>query len=374
MKVVVVHNLRRGGAWRRLRSQLDFLGDLDICEVTLSTAEPITETPVVIPLSLRADGVSKWLRPPVRYADLIMLIGAYRRLSRAIDQQAPDVVWANPCRYLQAPFLTTRGAPVVYYCDEPRRADYESAAREAMNSKTMLPYEFMRRAERALDRRSVRQMSTVLTNSNFTVSRIRAAYGRESSVVSCGVPDDFRPTAVGGASHVLSVGTMIPSKGHDVAIDAVAESGLDLPLLIISPRDEVAEHKRLQVRAEAAGVRLLVQCGVSESALLSAYRDAFATLYLARAEPLGLASLEAQACGSPVIVSDEGGLPETLLEGESGWAVARDAASAAAALRKLSDENLRMQMSAAAAAHGATHRWSGSAANMRLVLEAAVER
>jgi glycosyltransferase involved in cell wall biosynthesis len=36
-------------------------------------------------------------------------------------------------------------------------------------------------------------------------------------------------------------------------------------------------------------------------------------------EPLGLVSLEAQACGTPAIVADDGGLPETVRHGKTGF-------------------------------------------------------
>jgi glycosyltransferase involved in cell wall biosynthesis len=36
-------------------------------------------------------------------------------------------------------------------------------------------------------------------------------------------------------------------------------------------------------------------------------------------EPFGRVSIEAQACGVPVLASRVGGIPETLQEGETGW-------------------------------------------------------
>jgi glycosyltransferase involved in cell wall biosynthesis len=38
-------------------------------------------------------------------------------------------------------------------------------------------------------------------------------------------------------------------------------------------------------------------------------------------EPLGFAQIEALALGVPVVVSDAGGLPETVVHGETGWIV-----------------------------------------------------
>ena len=108
-------------------------------------------------------------------------------------------------------------------------------------------------------------------------------------------------------------------------IEAVARSHVDRPVVLVAPRPEPSETHRLEALAARAGVRLDVRIGVDDVALRDLYRDALATVYVARREPLGLVALEAQAAGSPVIVADEGGLPETVADGRSGFVVPRDA-------------------------------------------------
>jgi glycosyltransferase involved in cell wall biosynthesis len=161
--------------------------------------------------------------------------------------------------------------------------------------------------------------------------------------------------------HLLSVGTLIASKGHDLVIEAAARSGLDLPVVLVAHRGAADEEARLRAIADRWGVRLEIRTAVSDDELVGLYRAAFATLYLACAEPLGLVSLEAQACGSPAIVADEGGLPETVTDGKTGLVVRRDAASASQALLVLSRAGRRDEM-ARAAASAPGHSWRASAA------------
>lgn len=69
-----------------------------------------------------------------------------------------------------------------------------------------------------------------------------------------------------------------------------------------------------------------------------------------RLESFGVAAVEAQSCGLPVIASDAGGLPEVVVDGESGIIVSRDDAEALARAmdRLYKDSELRAKMGQAA--------------------------
>lgn len=364
IRVGVVHNLPRGGARRRLEEQIRHL-DADVHEVCLATADPVTDDATVIPLRVRAPTVLRVARPPVRYSDLAELRRAWRRASEALTRRRVEVVYANPCHLLQgAPLaLLDLGIPSLYFCDEPRRVDYDEDGDRARNPRTRHLYGPLHRAERRLDRAALAKATRLATNSRYTARRIDEAYGREAAVVPMGVPSGFTPGPpdAGPRRHLLSVGTLVPEKGHDLAIEATARASHRWPLVVTAPRPNAEEQTRLEGLARASEVELHVQVGVSDDELRAAFRSARVTLYLAEAEPFGLVSLEAQACGCPVIVSRAGGLPETLIESRTGWAVPRDPEVVAGHIDRLSDERLREEMSAAAARHGAASSWKRSA-------------
>jgi len=79
------------------------------------------------------------------------------------------------------------------------------------------------------------------------------------------------------------------------------------------------------------------------------YRAADVYVHAARAENLPLAIIEALACGTPVVASDVGGVPELVTDGETGLLVPVGDAQrlASAIVRVLDDENLREAMCAA---------------------------
>ena len=369
MRIGVIHNLCRGGAHRRLAEHVSRF-QADTVEICLATAVPVRAGAEVIDFHPTAGGVARPLRPLLRYLDLAGLLVAWRKAVSSLRAAGVDVVYANPCRYLQAPpALLATWPPSLYFCDEPRRVDHESAASASRSRLTRPAYAPLYAAERRLDRLSVARATQTVTNSAFSAAGIDRAYGRQARVIPMGVPELCFTAVPRAPDHILSVGTLIPSKGHDLVIKAAALASRSRPVIVIAPRPDGDESARLHRIARDAGVRLEVRVATSDSELVKAYAAAHATVYMARDEPFGLASLEAQAAGSPVIVSAEGGLPETIDHGRSGWAVARSAAAVAAKLDELDDPARRDTISAHARIRGEGASWSRSAAAVEAILE-----
>jgi glycosyltransferase involved in cell wall biosynthesis len=374
MKIALVHNLTRGGALRTVREHLPWLGT-DVVEFCLSTASPATDAPQVTAYDVRAAQVSRHLRPPLRYADLATLTVAWMRVQRAVERFRPDVVLVHPCQFLQAPTMLRSDLPSLYFCHEPRRVDYEAAAIASRNDATRRLYGPLYAAERRLDRAAVERASALVTNSRFTAARIERAYGRLATVVPMGAGEIFRASAPReAADHLLTVGTLIPSKGHDLVLEATAATSRRRSVIVVAPRSAPDEERRLRGRAAQLGVHVDIRIGVSDEELCQLYAGAFATVFLSREEPLGLVSLEAQAAGCPIIVADDGGLPETIIDGATGVVVPRSAEAAARALDRLETAGVRETMGNAARVHGRTMSWQRSAEAVRQNLEALAGR
>jgi len=368
MRIAVLHNLLPGGAHRRLREQMERL-DGEVLEICLATAQPIRPDAHVIALSPAAPRLPAPLRPPFRYADLAALARAWRRAGARARELGAEVVFANPCRFLQAPAgLLSSSAPALYFCDEPRRVDHDPAAVRSRRGLTRPLYGPMYAIERRLDAAAARAAARIATNSAFTARELERAYGRPAEVIGLGVSDAFLAVEPRAPEHVLSVGTLIPRKGHDLAVAAVAAARSRWPLIVVAPRPGETEAGRLRALARDAGVELELRVGIPDAELASLYAGAQATLYLAEREPFGLASLEAQACGSPVIVAAEGGLPETLAPGQSRWAVERRAGAVAERLDALEAPAARAEAAIAGRAHARESTWERSATRVRALL------
>lgn len=378
MKVAVIHNVRRSGATRRLRGTFDFLQSqpgLDVREFSLAGA---ADHQAIAPLAPRP------LRPPLRYLDQRSLIRAWLQISEAANDWRPDVALAYACDELAAapPALRTLSAPSLYYGDESRGAHYGPAVRPKPTAAARVLYGPLWASRRRDDREAIAAASSLATNSGYTARAIAAVYGRSARVIPPGVAAVFAPNRSRDAQvnrfdqgwgWVLSVGSLIPSKGHDLAIETMAAARLALPLIVVAPRDDLAERSRLRALAAHERVSLDIRIGISDAELVQLYRSALATLYLARAEPPGSVSLESQACGTPVVVAAEGGLGDTVRPNVTGFAVPRRAAKAAEALRVIGEPGRRIAMGRAAAAAPVT-RFGDSGRLMLAALTELVER
>lgn len=125
------------------------------------------------------------------------------------------------------------------------------------------------------------------------------------------------------------VGQLAARKGQLELIRAIARSGLsNLQLLIVGA--PLFAHDREYARALEAETKL---AGLSERVHFLGSRDDISAIMKAldllvvnsSAEPFGLVVLEAMSCGTPVLATKAGGVPEIIKHGEDGWLVpARD--------------------------------------------------
>jgi len=141
---------------------------------------------------------------------------------------------------------------------------------------------------------------------------------------------------------VLSVGRLVPEKGFDVLLRAIAKAGDERFRLVIA--GDGPEASRLVDLAEELGVRMEMKGDLPEAALAAEYVAADVFALLSRHEPWGVVVNEAAASGLPLVLSDRVGAAYDLLrDGENGFPVpAGDVAAAAAALGRLAaDAGLR---------------------------------
>ena len=158
---------------------------------------------------------------------------------------------------------------------------------------------------------------------------------------------------------LLTARRLVPRMGLDVLIDAWREIAANDRLLLIVGDGHVRQE--LEERVARYGlqesVRFLGQ--VSEMELAACYRAADLSVVPSRSlEGFGLVALEALACGTPVVVTEVGGLPEAVAGLARDLVVpAGDVALLAARLRAAADGSQPLPSPSACRKHAEQFTW-----------------
>ena len=237
------------------------------------------------------------------------LLPFYPAAIESFDLSDFDLVVSSSSAWAHA-VIPGEGAVHVSYCHNPFR--YAWNDRDVTLSRRD---PVTRSALRALFRRwrqwdwiAAQRVNRYVTNSKTTQQRIRAYFGRESTVVHPPVDTwRFRPGPVG--DHYLLLSELMPHKRIDIAVEAFNRLGL--PLVVAGDGPDARRLRRM------AGPNVQFTGRVSDAhaeQLLSSARAFVVTAV----EEFGIAAVEAQAAGRPVIAPSRGGALETVKDGVTG--------------------------------------------------------
>jgi glycosyltransferase involved in cell wall biosynthesis len=164
---------------------------------------------------------------------------------------------------------------------------------------------------RRFDVGTVQSVDQFVANSQTVRRRIRDAWRREAEVVYPPVDVDFfSPHSNGRADDFyLVVSALEPHKRIDLAIEAFRELGRRL--VIVGDGTQAASLRSIA----PPGVEFAGR--VSPGGLRELYRNCRA-LIVPGTEDFGIAAVEAQACGRPVVCFGEGGCAESVVDGRTG--------------------------------------------------------
>lgn len=186
-----------------------------------------------------------------------------------------------------------------------------------------------------------------------------------------------RPFA-GSGTHVVSVGSLDPVKGHDVLLDAAGMLRREGRQVSVTIAGEGADRVALAARAGVSD-RLVGQLTRREVYDVARTADLFVLASRplpGKSEGVPTAVLEAMALGLPVISTRSGGLAHVIRDGETGLLVrSGDAGALAAAIAGLIDDPERARrLGAAARQSAARFSWECIVASVDSAYSAAIHR
>ena len=247
----------------------------------------VTRKPELVPDGVRA------VELPAR-SQLVRMTFALPRVLRQLRPDVAHFLYAMPPGYRGTSVVTVHDLSFEHLPDV-------MGLKDRLLFKTQVP-----RAARRADR--------VLTGSAWTKRDLIERYGlaEERIVVTpYGIDPRFVPDgARADGRYALFVGAIQPRKDPQSAVEALALVDSDLKLKLIGPEKLGADRVRTAVERLGLQQRVEWRGHVEMDELASLYRGAAVLLFPSRYEGFGLPVVEAMACGTPVVATTAGAIPE----------------------------------------------------------------
>ncbi len=248
------------------------------------------------------------LRPSAR--NFRALLPLYPAAIEALDLSGYELVVSSSSAWAHG-VICGPGTVHVSYCHNPFRYAWNDRDQTLARRRDPITRELLRaafRRWRRWDWVAAQQTDRYVANSRTTQARIRQYFGRESNIVY--PPVETRRFSPGHVDdHYALVSELMPHKQIDAAIAAF--NRLRLPLVVVGAGPQAG-----RLRA-AAGPTIQFTGRLPDGAVVEILRSARALIVTA-VEEFGIASVEAQAAGRPVIARRGGGALETVIDGVTG--------------------------------------------------------
>ena len=227
------------------------------------------------------------------------------------DLSAYDLIFSSSSGYAKG-VHRRRNAIHVCYCHTPMRwiwryDDY--VAREGFGKMARASLPFFLWGLRKWDLRASQQPNYYIANSRVVATRIKAIYGREAFVIPPPIEVNRFHMSNETDDYYLVLSRLMPYKRIDLAIEACKR--MNRRLIIVGDGPDRARLERLaDDRIEFLGRQ--------PDAIVNYYAARCRALLFPGEEDFGMAPLEANAAGRPVIAYRGGGAIETIEEGKTG--------------------------------------------------------
>lgn len=307
MRLAIAHDylIQMGGAERVVATMSDAFPQAPIYT-------SVTDYDRLLPEFRQKNIQNSWVqRVPEIRRQFKKLFPVYPFAFRSFPPVEADVLWISSSGFAKW-IRTTATTSTVCYCHTPPRFFWEPDSYLDLEVERPVVRESVKKMLALLrewDFRCAQKIGRFVANSQCVQDRVRRFYGRNSTVVHPPVNVDRFSAFTKAKDYYLVLSRLVGYKRIDLAILAFNQLGERLVVIGDGP-----DRARLEA---LAGPTISFLGHVSE-AEMTHYLQECRGLIFPGLEDFGIAPLEAQACGRPVIAFAGGGALETVADGETG--------------------------------------------------------
>ena len=263
------------------------------------------------------------LRPSAR--TFRVLLPLYPAAVESLELAEYDLVVSSSSAWAHAVLCDERTVHISY-CHNPFRYAWNDRDQTLARRRDPITRAFLRglfHRWRQWDWIAAQRTDRYIANSRTTQARIRAYFGRKAAVVHPGIDTErFSPGPVG--DHYVVVSELMPHK--EIGLAVAAFNRLRLPLIVVGDGPDATRLRH------QAGPTIHFTGRLPDETVALILQGARA-LVQTSIEEFGIAAVEAQAAGRPVIARRGGGALETVVDGVTGcfWSGGPDELAAAVA-------------------------------------------
>jgi glycosyltransferase involved in cell wall biosynthesis len=222
-----------------------------------------------------------------------------------------DLILSSCCGYAKG-IKRRPGAVHVCYCHNPMRwvwrfPDYMK--RESFNGVTKAALNMMVKGLKRWEMLAATRPDYYIANSHIVAKRLKAAFGVDAKVIEPPIVTARYTVSSNVEDYYLILSRLVPYKRIDLAVEACSRTGRRLVVI-----GSGSDRERLESLAGPT-VEFL---GRQPDSVVNQYASHCQALIFPGEEDFGMAPLEINAAGRPVVAYGAGGATETVIENVNG--------------------------------------------------------
>jgi len=344
MRIAIWHNLPSGGGKRALYNQVKGLKErghyLEAWTTDMASKDylPLSNLIVehILPVKSNIYKACSIENPIKRIQKQIKIMHEHYKLCvHDIESQSFDLIFANSCSFSYMPYISNFSKiPALVFLGEPYRPLYEAFPENVWQAP---PFEFkinniksiikdfkQTYANRIMVKEEIdaaKKYNSILVNSLFSRENVLRAYGIDSRVCYLGIDNTlFKPEFNSKEPYVVGLGKISHLKAVHKSIRVLSRIPQEHRPVLKWITDGYVEPYFSEVikLAKELSVQFEPLIYISDAEVVKVLSSAAVMIYTPHLEPFGFAPLEANACGTFVIATAEGGVRESITEGKNG--------------------------------------------------------